>query len=85
MVNASNKESHSLCERTGKFFFGIWALLFSVAFVHTKLREFAIWKDDQEQSIINLIFIYSYLLTVIIMYFFEIVSDLIKELLSEGK
>jgi len=85
LVNASNKESHSLCERTFKFFFNFWVLLFSVAFVHAKLREFAVWKDDLDQNIINLIFIYSYLLTITIMYFFEIASDLLKELLNGGR
>lgn len=84
-MNAHNKESHSLLERTFKFFFNLWVLLFAVAFVHAKLREFAIWKDDLDQNIISLIFIYSYLLTVTIMYFFEIASDLIKELACEGK
>lgn len=47
IVNASNSESHTLCERTMKFFFEIWALLFSVTWLHEKLRGFTVWKDEE--------------------------------------
>lgn len=37
MVNASNEESHTLVERTMKFFFEIWIMMYSTAMVHEQL------------------------------------------------
>lgn len=44
LVNAENKESHSLIERTMKLFVELWVLMFACAKVNEGLHEYSVWE-----------------------------------------